>query len=305
MVWSCLDRRTTERGSAEGLTEEKFAAMLVAGRRLILKLAEPRIIAYFVSQMKLVYSDVKCNGKEIRSIDDFITYLRKGPWNNKRREVANFALHTAWGASNVWALDVEVDVMKVLEMKYGNKKIAAHKPSQKREKNHPGNFCKQMCVNKKGSLFNRVQQFVRREYKEAIYVRILKPEKLLESKPKKSIPKVVWIKEATRDRFGFHCLIGICVGHKDEFKQANMHQEENEVTPETPNTKNKMLEWLHENLLSGETIETTEDLIRLAQGNSERSSHFGGDPLMHNRVAALEDEDDDDDDDDLVRKNLD
>lgn len=282
LAWKALDRRTGDSSDPNDITPQKLLDMMRAARKLIYKLAEPRIVAKLMDNIKEVYPEVKLHGKDLKTLDDVVQYIQRGPYDNKIRGFVDYVLHSSWGTSNAWALEVEHDIMIDLEMKYSDKKIAPGKTpeKQKREKNHPGNFCKQMCVIKKGSMLNRIQLCVRRIYKEVIYRRGQDKERLLQSTPKPSIPKVVRLEPATRESHGFEGLVGICVGHKVLIQEENNREQ---MPPEPPDTDNKMVQWLTEQIKEGKTIETAGDLIRLLNEND----HDDDDPLMDNPVAAL------------------
>ena len=250
LIWNCLDRRTgAGRETPQDLTQAKFATMLISGRRLILKLAEPMIKKFFEEKFSEAFPEVRYNNRKISTIGDLFKYVQKGPWDNKMREIVHYSLHAMWGTSNAWALTAEQDILSILEMKYGPKKISSHGAKEKRQKNHPGDFCKVMCVNKKGSMLVPLKNLVRKVYKEAIYVRTQAEDKILGSKPGKNIPKVAWIrKAATRTSYGFEGLIGICVGHPDEKNPDTDGDHVSSMPDSSPGTENAIITWLRAKL---------------------------------------------------------
>ena len=302
LIWNCLDRRTgAGRETPQDLTQAKFATMLISGRRLILKLAGPMIKTFFEEKFSEAFPEVRYNNRKISTIGDLFKYVQKGPWDNKMREIVHYSLHAMWGTSNAWALTAEQDILSILEMKYGPKKISSHGAKEKRQKNHPGDFCKVMCVNKKGSMLVPLKNLVRKVYKEAIYVRTQAEDKILGSKPGKNIPKVAWIRKATRTSYGFEGLIGICVGHLDEKNPDTDGDHVSSMPDSSPGTENAIITWLRAKLESGERVDTTDDLMRLAAREDygpvmRLADREDNDPLMNNRVAGLPNIDDEETD---------
>ena len=335
--WHCLDRTVGRKANVQ-MTLEDLAYRMKCLRGLIQTIGRPRIIQYFCNQFHQYFPDIKWNGvSEIQSIDNFVHFLSNGKWDSKKREMADFALHSLWGTQNTWALELEVQILLDLEMKYGPKlkDRESGKKLATKTKVHPGDFVKDILVAQRSSIFGRVKNRIKAVHKEVLYVR-LKSDRALNK-------DVMWIRTSSKATYGFNGMIGICRGHADEYVddpalrvwtrpghqfgvpigtpsppplqgQANLPP----TIADSPNAQS-MMEFF-------ETMGplTPEDLVKICHTlNKTPPSHLvtedgGDDPiikndcLMKNQVAGIMNEetlvndvnDDDDDDDDALLTNV-
>lgn len=223
-VTTALDKRNKQLRGDEAtfpsISMKQFEERLRALRQATVKWGAARIEEFFVSQIKREYKYLKINDREIDSSADFCDWIKKGPWDNKMRGIVAYASGDMWGDNNQWAINLEVEYCRMLQIKF-----TGFKSNKKRlQRLHKGKCVAAILVKGKGSLVGKFRNTCKRKYLEAVYCRSEKPklggptEKHDDGKV--AVPRMVEQETARLEEHGFNGKLAKCEGHPGLKKTA-------------------------------------------------------------------------------------
>jgi hypothetical protein len=221
---TALDKRNKQlrgdKATFPSISMEQFQDRLRALRQATVKWGAARVEEFFVSQIKREYPDLRINDREIDSSADFCDWIKKGPWDNKMRGIVAYASGDMWGMNNQWAINLEVEYCRMLQIRFTGLKSN----NKKLQRMHKGRCVAAILVKGKGSLVGKFRNTCKRKYLEAIYCRFEKPK--LGGPTEKSddgkvaVPRMVAQETARLSDHGFNGKLAKCEGHPDLKKAA-------------------------------------------------------------------------------------
>lgn len=234
------DEQERQSSSVPKISMIDFGSYLSSIRAGVWHWGVARIEAYFVTKLTEQFPALQVDGRDIESVNDFVNWIKIGPWNKEMRAVVFFAQDEMWGGgNNQWACNLEREFCSLFRIKFTGKRSNGSR--QKRQTK--GNCCAALFVKAKGSaIVDKIRNCTRRAHKEALYSRnekmkVSEPISLAEneSAKKSSVPKVLMREEASLEVHGFIGKIGFCDGH-ERFHAPAMVSENDAISVFTPIT---------------------------------------------------------------------
>ena len=238
---------------------EEFAAKYYNLRKMIGRLAKPRIEAVWLSRFRQFFPEYTFgNGRKVTCVDDFLEAIVMEPYDNRMRELVHTVQNVMWGTGNNWAVIVEAKIMQVLGLEYKDEYVDLE-DGQEKARTHLGNSIKTLIVNRKGRICNQpIKRKLEAAHKENLYVRNVGKSK--------SVAKV--IRASTYDGW-----IGICHGHPslpaEEPKEKANENAASAATPMAgPRNNEEIRKWIELQLAAGVT--SLDEIIHAARENDSQ-----------------------------------
>jgi hypothetical protein len=167
-----------------------------------------RIKEIFVENLSDMYPDLRVNGRKIKSIRDFCSWIKQGPWDDAMRNIVHYAQDGMWESDNKWAINLEKEYCNLLAISWlGSYANELHQS----QRNTEGNCAHALFVKKKASMMTTIRDTTKRTYLEAIYARI--PAKREAFKNTSKIPQVIEFTRVIKAVSGFYGILAYCEGH--------------------------------------------------------------------------------------------
>jgi len=223
-LWPAFDKRMGAGHGVHvpGLDITNMRLRILNAKNIVKTMSEPGIEAYYAHEYNKRYPDKKLDGRQVTSIRDFVKIYLNTEDEKERREMAFWTTYTVW-KGNLWALDLEQEIMDIFGWKYSG----AYCDGTVKQKFHPGGTIKSIIVDKKQTMLERLTNVSKKIFKEMYYgrerpreprdagTRIAgnRPTPKTPPKGNKYVPSVVKIVNATMAEHGFSGELGLCEGH--------------------------------------------------------------------------------------------
>jgi len=219
-LWPAFDQRVGRDHGAHvpGLDIDDVKLRILNAKNVVKTMSEPGIEAYYAHEYNKRYPNMKLDGRQVTSIRDFVKVYQGMEDEKERREMAFWTTYTVW-KGNLWALDLEQEIMDLFGWKYSG----AFCDGKVKQKRHPGGTIKSIIVDKKQTMLERLTNVSKKVFKEMYYgrERPKEPTKAGTNPPtpkplpkgNKYVPSVVKIIHATVPEHGFSGELGLCEGH--------------------------------------------------------------------------------------------
>lgn len=241
-----FDKRENTQEAPQHINEENLKVRISKFRELVLTMGVNKIEDVAVGKFNLEFPKYVFAGhRKVNSISDFAEAYRLGPNNRTMRKMVNFFLHIMWGSNNRWAVDMEDEIMKELNMEYKQDRVGG-----KTRRRHRGGCIKSILVKKKSGLLEPIKTAGKKKHKEVIYLR----GKTYDESGQLILPEgVLKMISADEEVHGFDGFLGICEGHVGAVAFAD--------TPKTPKGEEyPIVDWVKE-MLQSKLIHQEDDLI--------------------------------------------
>ena len=282
-----IDKRSAnEQGTPiPGMTLGLFETRLQKIRDGIIRWAASLVENHFVVSMIEKYPE-----SNITSSAEFCEMYKRGPNTKTMRAMASYAIDAMWGSNNQWAINAEVEMCKMLRIRFSGLKSNGTTA----KKTHPGKCITKLAVRRKGSLVEKVRNTGKRVWKEGIYSRSESPK--MGGTSKTGVPKMLKQIDATIGEHGFNGKLGLCEGHKDLTRQVDTPTRSLAVSTDN----NEVEGWLAENKGKYQSLDDFIGALVLAKQNRDDDVNTGQSATVippSPKVPTLTDDGGDDEDD--------